>query len=83
MKKWLVVAVVLMAAIVLGASLLVFLNNSNAPAESTAAYYTYSIVNTYPHDTKAFTEGLTYADGFLYESSGLNSLMAAFHLYGV
>jgi len=73
MKKWLVVAVVLTAAIVLGASLLVFLNNNYLSTKSKAAYYTYAIVNTYPHDTKAFTEGLTYADGFLYESSGLNS----------
>jgi glutamine cyclotransferase len=77
MKKRLVVAVVLIVAIVLGASLLVFLNNSKAPIQSTAAHYTYSIVNTYPHDTKAFTEGLTYADGFLYESSGLNSTYGA------
>jgi glutaminyl-peptide cyclotransferase len=27
-------------------------------------------VNTYPHDPKAFTEGLFYHDGFLYESTG-------------
>jgi len=77
MKKRLVVAAVLIVAIVLGASLLVFLKNNKAPAPSTAAHYTYSIVNTYPHDTKAFTEGLTYADGFLYESSGLNSTYGA------
>ena len=77
MKKRLVVAVVLIVAIVLGASLLVFLNNSKAPIPSTAVHYTYSIANTYPHDTKAFTEGLTYADGFLYESSGLNSTYGA------
>jgi glutaminyl-peptide cyclotransferase len=30
----------------------------------------YNIVNQYPHDTKAFTEGLEYKDGFLYESTG-------------
>jgi glutamine cyclotransferase len=29
-------------------------------------------VNTFPHDTTAFTEGLVYQDGFLYESTGLN-----------
>lgn len=29
------------------------------------------IVNTYPHDPKAFTQGLIYHDGFLYESTGL------------
>lgn len=32
--------------------------------------YTYEIVSTYPHDTKAFTEGLVFHDGRLYESTG-------------
>jgi glutamine cyclotransferase len=32
--------------------------------------YTYQIVHTYPHDTSAFTEGLFYLNGFLYESTG-------------
>lgn len=31
-----------------------------------------TIVKTYPHDPKAFTEGLLFTDGFLYESTGLN-----------
>jgi len=31
-----------------------------------------SVVHTYPHDRDAFTEGLFYLDGFLYESTGLN-----------
>jgi glutaminyl-peptide cyclotransferase len=33
--------------------------------------YGYEVVNTYPHDTDAFTEGLFYLNGFLYESTGL------------
>ena len=32
----------------------------------------YKVVATYRHDPKAFTEGLEYKDGFLYESTGLN-----------
>lgn len=32
----------------------------------------YDIVATYPHDRAAFTQGLVYRDGFLYESTGLN-----------
>lgn len=31
----------------------------------------YDIVQVYPHDPRAFTEGLFYRDGFLYESTGL------------
>lgn len=33
--------------------------------------YFYDVVHTYPHDPAAFTEGLFYLDGFLYESTGL------------
>src|SRR5271166_2089299 len=31
----------------------------------------YSIVHTFPHDPHAFTQGLVYVDGHLYESTGL------------
>ncbi|HTW65944.1 MAG TPA: glutaminyl-peptide cyclotransferase [Bryobacteraceae bacterium] len=33
--------------------------------------YSYEVVHSYPHDPQAFTEGLFYKDGFLYESTGL------------
>ncbi len=33
--------------------------------------YGYDVVHVYPHDTHAFTEGLFYLDGYLYESTGL------------
>jgi glutamine cyclotransferase len=32
--------------------------------------YTFAIVSAYPHDTTAFTQGLAYRDGFLYEGTG-------------
>ncbi len=32
--------------------------------------YTYKILNSYPHDTKAYTQGLEYYNGFLYETTG-------------
>jgi glutamine cyclotransferase len=32
----------------------------------------YQVVHVYPHDAKAFTQGLIYIDGHLYESTGLN-----------
>src|SRR4051794_20904388 len=34
--------------------------------------YGYRIVRSCPHDGKAFTQGLQYVDGFLYEGTGLN-----------
>jgi glutamine cyclotransferase len=35
--------------------------------------YTYEIIRVYPHDTKAFTEGLAFNNGILYESTGESS----------
>lgn len=34
--------------------------------------YTFKIVRVFPHDPAAFTQGLAYRDGFLYEGTGLN-----------
>lgn len=34
--------------------------------------YTYKVINTYPHDRNAFTEGLVFEDGVLYEGTGLH-----------
>ena len=44
-----------------------------APAALFAAVpiYDYEVVHSYPHDVTAFTEGLFYLNGFLYESTGL------------
>ncbi len=36
-----------------------------------APIYGYRIVNVYPHDPKAFTQGLIFEDGVLYEGTGL------------
>jgi glutaminyl-peptide cyclotransferase len=33
--------------------------------------YTYQVVHTYPHDPNAFTQGLEYRAGYLYEGTGL------------
>jgi len=34
--------------------------------------YGYRVVNVYPHDRQAFTQGLIWYSGFLYEGTGLN-----------
>jgi glutaminyl-peptide cyclotransferase len=41
------------------------------PSRKPVIDYGYEVVHTYPHDPSAFTEGLFYLDGFLYESTGL------------
>jgi len=40
------------------------------PASSTPEY-SYRVLQVYPHDPHAFTQGLEYRDGFLYEGTGL------------
>ncbi len=44
--------------------------NTPAAANAEPPRMGYSVVNTYPHDTTFFTEGLEYHDGILYEASG-------------
>jgi glutamine cyclotransferase len=41
------------------------------PKNDTIKQYSYQIINTFPHDTLAFTQGLVYHNGYLYESTGL------------
>jgi glutamine cyclotransferase len=45
-------------------------NSAAAPAEPAPVRYGYRIVQTYPHDSRAFTQGLFYLNGHLYESTG-------------
>jgi glutamine cyclotransferase len=42
-----------------------------APRES-VPLYTYEVVRSWPHDTRAFTQGLVFYQGALYESTGQN-----------
>ncbi len=58
--------------VVIGVALFVSLCGLEPGMPSTTPQYTYTIVNTYPHDPTAFTEGLEYKDDFLFESTGLN-----------
>jgi glutaminyl-peptide cyclotransferase len=43
---------------------------SASPLAAAVPAYGFDIVHTYPHDPDAFTEGLFYLDGYLYESTG-------------
>src|SRR3990170_6090362 len=70
MKKW-ILAASLIALIVSGGLIAYVALNYKTPSNATIDY-TYEVVNAYPHDTNAFTEGLVYDNGFLYESTGLN-----------
>src|SRR3954464_5250632 len=42
------------------------------PPSSRAQVWGYQMIRSFPHDAEAFTQGLEYVDGFLYEGTGLN-----------
>lgn len=44
---------------------------ADTPAAPVTPAYNFEVVATYPHDPKAFTEGLLIQDGQLYESTGM------------
>jgi len=41
-------------------------------SRKTTPEYTFTVVRVFPHDTTAYTQGLSYRDGFLYEGTGRN-----------
>jgi glutamine cyclotransferase len=75
-NKNLIVSILFAVIIVL--ILFVWINNSfntnidpKKPSENKTINYTYQIINVYPHDESAFTQGLVFEDGILYEGTGL------------
>jgi len=54
----------------LGASVTAVMNAQQKPSKTPV--FGYQIVKTYPHDRSAFTQGLQYLDGVLYEGTGQN-----------
>jgi glutaminyl-peptide cyclotransferase len=46
-------------------------DDRSAPAPPPLPVYGYSVVNVYPHDTTAFTQGLVHDAGRIFESTGL------------
>ena len=44
----------------------------NTASPSSVLTYTYQIVNIYPHDQAAFTQGLIFTDDIFYEGTGLH-----------
>jgi len=61
------VALVLLLAALLAARV----GADTATAADAPVWYDYEVVNSFPHDRRAFTQGLLYDAGYLYESTGL------------
>jgi len=65
---------VVAALAIAGAGLALTAAVGQGPTTGTApapARYGYEVVRAYPHDPGAFTQGLVYSDGVLFESTGL------------
>ena len=58
-------------AVVIGFGNLAGSGQQPARPSYTPKTYAYQVLARYPHDRKAFTQGLTYHGGYLYESTGL------------
>jgi glutamine cyclotransferase len=74
MKTRYAVSILLLLLVVISGILAIDALNNSRPmgnANTNTAIYTYEVIQVYSHDTKAFTQGLIYADGFLIESTGL------------
>jgi glutamine cyclotransferase len=74
MKKLLWILVLL--ALIVSGYFLFFANKTDDPtangkAPVTTPVISYSVLDTFPHDTSSFTEGLLFYKGELYESTGL------------
>ena len=70
MKRWQLSGLAVVA-VVFVFSAVVFVLLTNGPAGSEALEYTFEVINVYPHDASAFTQGLVFEDGVLFEGTGL------------
>ena len=68
MKKQLQATII--AAVIIAIIGITFFVTNNNTSNKIPRNYTYEIINTYPHDQTAFTQGLEFNNGFLFESTG-------------
>ena len=62
------------AVLLFAALLFATQGSSNIVEADTVPVFGYQVVNAYPHSSLAFTQGLVYDDGVLYEGTGLYGL---------
>jgi glutamine cyclotransferase len=70
MEKRSLLALVLVIVVLMVGAGLVVVWNLGLMSEKSPLVYGYTVVEAYPHDTSAFTEGLVIDNGVLYESAG-------------
>jgi glutamine cyclotransferase len=72
MKRVSLAAVLVVVAVLVAGGVWVVLQNAGQASTDSGlpTQYSYNIVKTFSHDTAAFTEGLVFDNGVLYESTG-------------
>jgi len=63
-------AAVALTALTVGSMASILPLHAQQPTLSKAPVFGYQVVKVYPHDRQAFTQGLQYLDGVLYEGTG-------------
>lgn len=69
-KRYLAAVSIAIVFLVVGVIFVTALYYGQAPNPSLPTHYTYKIIRAYPHDTSAYTEGLIFDNGSLFESTG-------------
>jgi glutamine cyclotransferase len=69
LKKQFQITIFVLLSVVASIAVAFFITNS--PQQQIPLNYNYEIIEAYPHDQAAFTQGLVFVDGFLFEGTGL------------
>ena len=72
MKKSHLAGILIVIVIIAVVATAYILLRGTSPNDTAQYLYSYEVVNIYPHDPSAFTEGLVFENGILYEGTGLN-----------
>ena len=70
-RLFLLIILLMAVGLLLAGCLTQSLRGSGSIPADMSPHMTYEVINTYPHDPAAFTQGLVYHAGYLYESTGL------------
>jgi glutamine cyclotransferase len=69
-RLWMIIFLVLTLGVLFFSFIPIDWDGESSLPETQEPSMTYQVLAVYPHDPNAFTQGLVYLDGFLYESTG-------------
>ena len=63
---------IIIVSFLVSSILFTFIQETFVGEKGTVPIFSFKVINKYPHDPEAFTQGLVIDKGILYESTGLN-----------